>query len=46
MGADGGSYAHRSELIKTKARVVKHDKSMTREAFKFCALSKVSRDSI
>lgn len=42
MGADGGSYAHRSEMVKTKARVVKGDKDMQREAFKFCTLSKVS----
>ena len=41
MGADGGSYAHRSEMVKTKARVVKTDKDLTRESFKFCALSKV-----
>jgi hypothetical protein len=42
MGADGGSYAHRSEMVKTKAREVKGDKEMTREGFKFCTLSKVS----
>lgn len=42
MGADGGSYAHRSELVKTKAKTVKTDKDLLREVFFLCALSKVS----
>jgi hypothetical protein len=41
MGADGGSIPDRRDLVKTKAKAETTDKTLLRELFFLCALSKV-----